>query len=161
MRAARRPFGPGSLSGGRRAERAAPAALSGRLTATTRPVHRRSYGIRCGCALIEGLLASVSGLKGTVLVFSSPGRKIMPPPNSADSHLCPMPIIIGSPRSGTTLLRLMLDSYPELAVPPETGLLKLGLKIREAGDKLRERFFRVRRFGASAPTSLCPSTAAC
>ena len=53
-----------------------------------------------------------------------------------------MPIIVGSPRSGTTLLRFMLDSHPELAIPPETGFLRLGLKIRGAGDKLRDRFFR-------------------
>jgi hypothetical protein len=36
-----------------------------------------------------------------------------------------MPIIVGAPRSGTTLLRLMLDSHPELAIPPETGFLAL------------------------------------
>jgi hypothetical protein len=35
----------------------------------------------------------------------------------------PMPIIVGAPRSGTTLLRLMLDAHPELAIPPETGFL--------------------------------------
>ena len=32
-----------------------------------------------------------------------------------------MPFIVGSPRSGTTLLRLMLDSHPALAIPPETS----------------------------------------
>jgi hypothetical protein len=53
-----------------------------------------------------------------------------------------MPIIVGSPRSGTTLLRFMLDSHPELAIPPETGFLKFGLNFRGRGDKLRERFFR-------------------
>jgi hypothetical protein len=35
----------------------------------------------------------------------------------------PMPIIVGSPRSGTTLLRLMLDAHPDLTIPPETGFL--------------------------------------
>ena len=30
------------------------------------------------------------------------------------------PFIIGVPRSGTTLLRLMLDSHPEVAIPPES-----------------------------------------
>lgn len=35
----------------------------------------------------------------------------------------PMPIIVGVPRSGTTLLRFMLDAHPELAIPPETGFL--------------------------------------
>jgi hypothetical protein len=53
-----------------------------------------------------------------------------------------MPIIVGSPRSGTTLLRLMLDSHPELAIPPETGFLALAPKLRGRGDKLREKFFR-------------------
>ncbi len=31
-----------------------------------------------------------------------------------------MPFIVGVGRSGTTLLRLMLDSHPDLAIPPET-----------------------------------------
>ena len=35
----------------------------------------------------------------------------------------PMPFIVGVPRSGTTLLRLMLDTHPLLAIPPETGFL--------------------------------------
>ena len=29
------------------------------------------------------------------------------------------PYVVGSPRSGTTLLRLMLNAHPELAIPPE------------------------------------------
>lgn len=56
-------------------------------------------------------------------------------------QLLPMPIIVGSPRSGTTLLRLMLDSHPELAIPPETGFLKLGPKFKGRGDDLRRKFF--------------------
>ena len=32
----------------------------------------------------------------------------------------PFPFIVGSGRSGTTLVRAMLDSHPDLAVPPET-----------------------------------------
>ena len=35
----------------------------------------------------------------------------------------PMPVIIGVPRSGTTMLRFMLDAHPVLAIPPETGFL--------------------------------------
>jgi hypothetical protein len=58
------------------------------------------------------------------------------------SHLPPMPIIVGSPRSGTTLLRLMLDSHPELTIPPETGFLTLAPKLKGKGDKLREKFLR-------------------
>jgi Sulfotransferase family len=61
---------------------------------------------------------------------------------SSNMHLHPMPIIVGSPRSGTTLLRYMLDSHLELAIPPETGFLTLGPKLKGSGDKLREQFFR-------------------
>lgn len=32
----------------------------------------------------------------------------------------PAPFIVGVGRSGTTLLRLMLDAHPEMAIPPET-----------------------------------------
>jgi len=53
-----------------------------------------------------------------------------------------MPVIVGSPRSGTTLLRFMLDSHPELAIPPETGFLMLRPKFWGRGDKFREKFFR-------------------
>jgi sulfotransferase family protein len=35
----------------------------------------------------------------------------------------PVPFIVGVPRSGTTLLRLMLDAHPMLAIPAESGLL--------------------------------------
>jgi hypothetical protein len=35
----------------------------------------------------------------------------------------PFTFIIGCPRSGTTLLRAMLDSHPDLAVPPEAYFL--------------------------------------
>ena len=34
-----------------------------------------------------------------------------------------MPVIVGVPRSGTTLLRIMLDAHAALAIPPETGFL--------------------------------------
>ena len=56
-------------------------------------------------------------------------------------HLHPMPMIVGSPRSGTTLLRLMLDAHSELAIPPETGFLTLTNKLTETADTLREKFF--------------------
>lgn len=64
-----------------------------------------------------------------------------------------MPVIVGSPRSGTTLLRFMLDSHRELAIPPETGFLSLGPKFRGRGDRLREQFFRaLTNFPREAPT---------
>jgi hypothetical protein len=36
----------------------------------------------------------------------------------------------------------MLDSHLELAIPPETGFLNLGPKLKGSGDKLWEQFFR-------------------
>jgi hypothetical protein len=39
---------------------------------------------------------------------------------SAPPEPPPAPFVIGVGRSGTTLLRLMLDAHPELAIPPET-----------------------------------------
>ena len=35
----------------------------------------------------------------------------------------PMPVVVGVPRSGTTLLAVMLDSHPRVAIPPETAFL--------------------------------------
>jgi ABC-type polysaccharide/polyol phosphate transport system ATPase subunit len=41
----------------------------------------------------------------------------------ASKPLLPVPFIVGVGRSGTTLLRLMLDAHPELAIPAETHFL--------------------------------------
>jgi len=50
--------------------------------------------------------------------------------------IAPLPIIVGAPRSGTTLLRLILDAHPDLAIPPETGFLAPLAKVsgRDARD---------------------------
>jgi hypothetical protein len=53
----------------------------------------------------------------------------------------PMPIIVGSPRSGTTLLRLMLDAHPELAIPPETGFLTFPFEEAPDPEVSRSGFF--------------------
>jgi hypothetical protein len=53
-----------------------------------------------------------------------------------------MPIIVGSPRSGTTLLRFMLDSHPELAIPPETGFLIFPFEEAPDPEISRDLFFR-------------------
>jgi hypothetical protein len=37
--------------------------------------------------------------------------------------LDPAPFVVGHGRSGTTLLRLMLDAHPDLAIPPETQFI--------------------------------------
>jgi hypothetical protein len=57
-------------------------------------------------------------------------------------HSAAMPIIIGSPRSGTTLLRFMLDSHPDLAIPPETGFLVPCATLTE-GSVSREDFLQI------------------
>lgn len=44
---------------------------------------------------------------------STPGRR----------QIMPAPFIVANPGSGTTMLRLMLDAHPEIAIPPETHFL--------------------------------------
>src|ERR1044072_4465771 len=64
----------------------------------------------------------------------------------------PMPIIVGAPRSGTTLLRFMLDAHPELAIPPETGFFSLDMNRTDAQKVDRSEFFeRIVRFPVEAP----------
>lgn len=41
-------------------------------------------------------------------------------------------VILGCPRSGTTLLRRLLGAHPELASPPETGVLSAGARFLHA-----------------------------
>ncbi len=53
----------------------------------------------------------------------------------------PMPVILGAPRSGTTLLRFMIDAHPDVAIPPETGFLVQGTQFIGTGDDLRQEFF--------------------
>lgn len=52
----------------------------------------------------------------------------------------PFPVIVGCPRSGTSLLAVMLDSHPELAIPPETAFLKYLPGLSGEGEPLRRRF---------------------
>jgi len=54
----------------------------------------------------------------------------------------PMPVVVGCPRSGTTLLAVMLDSHPRMAMPPETAFLpELHRLTGETGAALRRNFF--------------------
>jgi hypothetical protein len=45
-----------------------------------------------------------------------------------DRRRPPAPFVVGVSRSGTTLLRLMLDAHPEMAIPPETHFLPDAIK---------------------------------
>lgn len=52
-----------------------------------------------------------------------------------------MPFIVGVPRSGTTLLRLMCDAHPSLSIPPEMGFMPAATALRGRGRALRQAFF--------------------
>ena len=70
----------------------------------------------------------------------------------ASSEIAPFPVIVGAPRSGTTLLRLMLDSHPQLAIPPETGFIPGCARLSGSDRELREAFLRwVTNFPPEAP----------
>lgn len=49
----------------------------------------------------------------------------------------PFPVIVGVPRSGTTMLRMMMDSHSELAIPPETGFLLSPIIRAMSGDPIQ------------------------
>jgi hypothetical protein len=48
----------------------------------------------------------------------------------------PMPFVVGVPRSGTTMLRLMLDAHSLVAIPPDTHFLAGVAKSHRAGERL-------------------------
>src|SRR5205809_595320 len=50
----------------------------------------------------------------------------------------PFPFVVGSGRSGTTLLRLMLEQHPDLAIPPESRFVHLIRDGRDVGLSIRE-----------------------
>ncbi|MCU0492805.1 MAG: sulfotransferase [Chloroflexaceae bacterium] len=61
---------------------------------------------------------------------------------AAAASALPAPFIVGAPRSGTTLLRFMLDSHPELAIPPETDFIVATMNLWSRGSVLRRDFFQ-------------------
>jgi hypothetical protein len=66
-------------------------------------------------------------------LFSNESSKVAPP----------APFIVGVGRSGTTLLRLMLDSHPDMAIPDETYFITELKKLRAKGITRREKFFNI------------------
>jgi Sulfotransferase family len=54
----------------------------------------------------------------------------------------PAPFIVGVNRSGTTLLRLMLDSHPELTIPPETHFVPEMIRLARRDNTTRKRLVR-------------------
>jgi Sulfotransferase family len=69
------------------------------------------------------------------------GREVRPPA---------APFVVGVGRSGTTLLRLMLDAHPEMAVPPETHFIPDVIRACDRGasrERVVEILARSRRWG--------------
>ncbi len=66
---------------------------------------------------------------------------------AAEPDQPPAPFVVGVARSGTTLLRLMLDAHPELAIPPETHFIpkvKSGRAAEAVGEgEMRRRAHEV------------------
>jgi Sulfotransferase family len=66
----------------------------------------------------------------------------------------PPVFVVGCPRSGTTLLRLMLDAHPDLSIPPESHFIPLVWRVRDRyetsggfdGEKMARDVFRGIRF---------------
>jgi Sulfotransferase family len=54
---------------------------------------------------------------------------------SGPSDRAPAPFVVGAPRSGTTMLRLMLDAHPDLAIPPETYFITKAQKAWRAAKR--------------------------
>jgi len=57
-------------------------------------------------------------------VTPSPLAKIRRDGEAAERSRPPAPFVVGLTRSGTTLLRMMLDAHPLLAIPPETHFVQ-------------------------------------
>jgi Sulfotransferase family len=63
-----------------------------------------------------------------------------------EASVLPMPFVVGSPRSGTTLLRFMLDAHSLLAIPPETGFVPAVAELAcsgEAGEASIDKFLEI------------------
>src|SRR3712207_2283470 len=63
----------------------------------------------------------------------------------------PAPFVCGVTRSGTTLLRLMLDSHPEMAIPGETHwlpkLIKAFERSQQSADDAADLIIDHKRWG--------------
>ncbi len=63
-----------------------------------------------------------------------------PEGRSKEGALAPSPFIVGAARSGTTLLRLMLDAHPDLAIPPETHFIPQAARACESAPNPQRAF---------------------
>jgi hypothetical protein len=83
--------------------------------------------------------------------MSLPARIVRRVRLARDKRRPPAPFVVGVSRSGTTLLRLMLDAHPDLAIPPETHFLPdvINECKREGAspDSVADLIVEHRRFG--------------
>jgi hypothetical protein len=77
------------------------------------------------------------------LIFNQRSPYQPPDPIEADVSRAPMVFVVGVGRSGTTLLRLMLDSHPDLAITPETHWLTPALRSLEQAPGDTARLHRI------------------
>jgi len=91
----------------------------------------------------------VNGAMAGQILFQSPRfilggeRAALPLAPQSGTARPPFPVIVGCPRSGTSLLAVMLDAHPMLAVPPETAFLALVSQLQGPSATLREQFFEI------------------
>ncbi|MEP7061799.1 MAG: sulfotransferase [Betaproteobacteria bacterium] len=67
----------------------------------------------------------------------------MPSAAAAAGGRAPFPVIVGCPRSGTSLLAVMLDAHPQLAVPPETAFLQHIATLNAPAADLARQFVQI------------------
>ncbi|MEO1467175.1 MAG: KR domain-containing protein, partial [Cyanobacteria bacterium J06633_1] len=83
-------------------------------------------------------------------------------PNLSTAKLPPAAFILSSPRSGSTLLRVMLAGHPGLSSPPELHLLPFAtmqereaeLGVSQLGEGLKRAFMALKRIDAAAVDKL-------
>src|SRR5687767_7470569 len=62
--------------------------------------------------------------------------------NNLHAAQLPAPFIVGVPRSGTTLLRMMCDAHPDLSLPPEMGFMPAVARLRPQSRQTRVAFLK-------------------
>ena len=102
----------------------------------------RAVAGRIEYAIVLNIPGSQSNIMARALARVHAGRHRKYP--TREGRCPPAPFIVGSPRSGTTLLRMMLDSHPQIAIPPETGFLPHTLTNLFGSDERRRHALMAR-----------------
>ena len=82
------------------------------------------------------------GRRGGPQVSGSPLSRSRRDGDRVDEARPPAPFVVGLTRSGTTLLRMMLDAHRELTIPPETHFVPDLIKAARAEQGSRRRCSR-------------------